>query len=447
MYNVIDLERRISKQERDLLDSQLARETAENTISELQSKYSELLERNAAEKEEREKAAKAEKQLKELLNTVEQLKKENKGLKDKLSASTSVATERSISLEPSLSLPTSIAGGLSSVPSSPSSSNPPGSPTLVTNRDEKIKAIEGQRDALREALRSQRERKDGEIKSLNERIRQLEQRLEKERLNNVHMQQKIVGGSSGVNTGSTSSLSINANNTRSASSPTNGGSLIVSGNNGNGSASNSGHGNSGSGGSGSHFPLPSPSSEGFFSLTPPKRRVIRTNSFYNLSFGSSSGSNLLDAASYSSGTNTPSSIGLHGINGTGSTSAGTVTGMGSTSNFHASGTTSSSVGFSRSSSPVPLTLASGIMGSAPVSLDSLSSSSGSRIGSMSLSSTGGGTSMAPWADSFRFQTHSPASSLGPVLGNNHNNNIENTNNNNNHDNNGSNGNASSNLGS
>lgn len=46
---------------------------------------------------------------------------------------------------------------------------------------ENIEAIESQRDALREALRSLRERKDHELKLSTERIRQLEEKLEKEK--------------------------------------------------------------------------------------------------------------------------------------------------------------------------------------------------------------------------------------------------------------------------
>lgn len=57
---------------------------------------------------------------------------------------------------------------------------------------EKLKAVESQRDALREALRSQRERKDHEIRQATERIRQLESRLEKERVILNQMQRKRV---------------------------------------------------------------------------------------------------------------------------------------------------------------------------------------------------------------------------------------------------------------
>lgn len=59
---------------------------------------------------------------------------------------------------------------------------------------EKVKEIESQRDALREALRSLRERKDHEIRQHAERIRQLDSKLEKERVVNSQLQRKYVQG-------------------------------------------------------------------------------------------------------------------------------------------------------------------------------------------------------------------------------------------------------------
>lgn len=59
---------------------------------------------------------------------------------------------------------------------------------------EKIKAIEEQRDALREALRSLRERKDHEIRQLSERVRHLDSKLDKERVVNNQIQRKYVQG-------------------------------------------------------------------------------------------------------------------------------------------------------------------------------------------------------------------------------------------------------------
>jgi hypothetical protein len=57
---------------------------------------------------------------------------------------------------------------------------------------DKIKTVESQRDALREALRSQRERKDHEIRQATERVRQLEAKLEKEKVITNQMQRKLV---------------------------------------------------------------------------------------------------------------------------------------------------------------------------------------------------------------------------------------------------------------
>ncbi|ANB11210.1 hypothetical protein AWJ20_4012 [Sugiyamaella lignohabitans] len=57
---------------------------------------------------------------------------------------------------------------------------------------EKIKAVESQRDALREALRSLKERNDHEIRQSTERVRQLEGKLEKEKVITNQMQRKLV---------------------------------------------------------------------------------------------------------------------------------------------------------------------------------------------------------------------------------------------------------------
>lgn len=116
----------------------------------------------------------------------------------------------------SLSTPLSNA---SSAATSSASLGPNGQP--LTAADEKILAIEGQRDALREALRSQRERKDHEIKTLGERVRQLEHRLEKERTTNNNMQQKLLHNPSSVMSGSSfKGESSFANADGSLSSPT-----------------------------------------------------------------------------------------------------------------------------------------------------------------------------------------------------------------------------------
>lgn len=59
---------------------------------------------------------------------------------------------------------------------------------------EKVKTIESQRDALRDALRSLRERKDHEIRQYAAKVRQLDSKLEKERLVNNQLQRKCVQG-------------------------------------------------------------------------------------------------------------------------------------------------------------------------------------------------------------------------------------------------------------
>ena len=69
---------------------------------------------------------------------------------------------------------------------------------------EKIKAIESQRDALREALRSLRERKDHEIRQYAERVRNLDAKLEKERVVNSQFQRKLVQGMRSTTSTSTS---------------------------------------------------------------------------------------------------------------------------------------------------------------------------------------------------------------------------------------------------
>lgn len=59
---------------------------------------------------------------------------------------------------------------------------------------DRIESIESQRDALREALRSLRERKEHESRQSSHRIRQLEGRLEKERVISAQAQRKLIHG-------------------------------------------------------------------------------------------------------------------------------------------------------------------------------------------------------------------------------------------------------------
>jgi myosin heavy subunit len=68
---------------------------------------------------------------------------------------------------------------------------------------EKLRTVEGQRDAFREALRSLRERKDAETRSYADRIKVLEARLEKEKLLNSSMTRHL--------TESPSSTSLSSN--------------------------------------------------------------------------------------------------------------------------------------------------------------------------------------------------------------------------------------------
>lgn len=122
---------------------------------------------------------------------LEKLKQENKALHDEINGFRSlppgVGLSNSSQQSTLPSLPTNYLPSRNSIDKSinPVSSHSSTAAQLDSNgnplspRDEKILAIEGQRDALREALRSQRERKDHEIKTLSERVRQLEHRLEK----------------------------------------------------------------------------------------------------------------------------------------------------------------------------------------------------------------------------------------------------------------------------
>lgn len=82
---------------------------------------------------------------------------------------------------------------------------------------EKIKSVEAQRDALREAFRSLREKKDHELRQNSERIRQLELRLDKERVINSQIQRKFVQTNSNNRSISTPALNNTTSSTSSAS--------------------------------------------------------------------------------------------------------------------------------------------------------------------------------------------------------------------------------------
>lgn len=147
--------------------------------------------------------------------------------------------------------------------------------------DDKIKAIETQREALRDALRSQRERKDHEIKQLVDRVKNLEMKLDKEKSLNSQMQQKL--------------LSVNTTNPkRSTSTPT---SLNFPESNGsvdsvgtfNGLANSSNILSHATSFSSINQALPSPTAESSFNLGMPRRRMLKHNgSFYNLNNTNSS---------------------------------------------------------------------------------------------------------------------------------------------------------------
>lgn len=163
------------------------------------------------------------------LAELEKLKQENKALHDEINGFRSlppgVGLSNSSQQSTLPSLPTNYLPSRNSIDKSinPVSSHSSTAAQLDSNgnplspRDEKILAIEGQRDALREALRSQRERKDHEIKTLSERVRQLEHRLEKEKHAALSVQQKLLNippmssktDSLSLGLGSASNISIN----------------------------------------------------------------------------------------------------------------------------------------------------------------------------------------------------------------------------------------------
>lgn len=206
------------------------------------------------------------------------LKEENKALHNELSAFRSLPPGVGVfSVNKSATSTPSADRDLNSVNSSsvslPSSVSPSTAAQLgpnkkpLTPRDEKILAIEGQRDALREALRSQRERKDHEIKTLAERVRQLEHRLEKEKNATISAQQKLFHLPS-------------SNITKTEISPALG--LTGSSTAANGSSSSSSNAHSTNANRDKEF-SPSPTLESFSLTMPPRRRIIKhSNSFYNL---------------------------------------------------------------------------------------------------------------------------------------------------------------------
>lgn len=157
LYNVTELNAKLANSERTLSNKEFENETLREELKEMNEKFEELSKETTALKTGKTELNRDLELLTaagnpvELLQSIDELKVENKKL-------TSIIEENS-------------------------SRGPLG---------EKIKAIESQRDALREALRSLRERKDHEIRQYAERVRQLDSKLEKERLVNSQIQRKYV---------------------------------------------------------------------------------------------------------------------------------------------------------------------------------------------------------------------------------------------------------------
>ncbi|KAF5098510.1 hypothetical protein D0Z00_002032 [Geotrichum galactomycetum] len=157
LYNAISLQSSLATHERNLLAKTIEHDNAKSKLDELQHKYT-LLEEDASklkhgvipELEAQVEELRSAGEPTELLRSIEELKLENKRLA------------------------TSIEENANKVVSA-----------------DKVKDIESQRDALRDALRSLRERKDHEIKQYAERVRMLDGKLEKERIMNSQFQRKF----------------------------------------------------------------------------------------------------------------------------------------------------------------------------------------------------------------------------------------------------------------
>lgn len=93
---------------------------------------------------------------------------------------------------------------------------------------EKLKAVEQQRDVLREALRSLRERKDHEVRQTADRVRQLESKLEKEKVLSNQMQRKLVQTRAAASSPINPTFPVISSKHSSSSSANNSGSEIIS---------------------------------------------------------------------------------------------------------------------------------------------------------------------------------------------------------------------------
>lgn len=377
IYDKLSLQNDVMKKEHELLDMKLDYEESQKTVEELTAKCA------ALEKKQRELEKQKIEAVAQHKTALESLKTENNSLKKELTAL----------------LPSITPGGIlaTSGKEAARSIGDDGPSTSSSARDEKVRAIEAQRDALRDALRSHRELKDHEIRQLHDRVRQLEIKWEKERLATLQLQQKLVLGSGSSSNGGSLPISSGlggVNTARSSSSSGNTNSMVQSTSNGSlngllGTSPNVGAVNNTANGA-----LPSPSSEANFNLTPPVRRGRNKGSFYSLSFGSSSSNNLLDSVA----------------------SAG---GFGSSTSTHTGG-------IIRSSSPAPLTLTTG-MASTPT----LSSTSGTLDPASHGGFQGHGISNISWLDPSPTSSrlNSPTTgvpSLGSLFANPHDNNTQRT---------------------
>lgn len=159
LYNAIKLQSNLAINERNLLAKTIEHDNATTMLDHLQNKYT-LLEDDAnklknsivPELEAQVEELRAAGEPTDLLRTIEELKMENK----KLASTIEESANKAVSVD-------------------------------------KVKDIESQRDALRDALRSLRERKDHEIKQYAERVRILDGKLEKERMMNSQFQRKFSG--------------------------------------------------------------------------------------------------------------------------------------------------------------------------------------------------------------------------------------------------------------
>lgn len=173
LYNSVSLESRLAANERNLLAKTIEHENINSTLEDLRQKHTLLQDESnklkssvVPELEAQVTELKLASDPTELLETIEELKLENKKL--------------ALTVEENKN-------------------------KLVSS--DKIKDIESQRDALRDALRSLRERKDHEIKQYAEKVRVLDLKLEKERVISAQFQRKFANNYRSISGPSLSILS------------------------------------------------------------------------------------------------------------------------------------------------------------------------------------------------------------------------------------------------